>query len=116
MPQSFASLTYHIIFSTKGWIPVLTPHLVPCLYQYFGGILKPNEGTLLAAGGMPDHVHLLIGLGRETSVADAVRLLKTNSSKWIHENFPEQRSFAWQAGYGAFTVSYSNSGTVKSYI
>jgi REP element-mobilizing transposase RayT len=116
MPQSFASLTYHIIFSTKSRAPLLTGELVPRLYDYIGGILKPNDGILLAAGGMPDHVHLLTSLGRETSVAVAVRLIKANSSKWIHETFPEHRSFAWQTGYGAFTVSYSNMSSVKCYI
>ena len=116
MPQSFASLTYHIIFSTKARFPALTGEMVPRLYDYIGGILKPHDGVLLAAGGMPDHVHLLTSLGRETSVAVAVRLIKTNSSKWIHDTFPEQRSFAWQTGYGAFTVSHSNLPSVKSYI
>ena len=57
---------------------------------------------MLAAGAMPDHVHLLVSLTREQSLAEVTRLIKANSSKWIHETFPEKRSFAWQAGYGAF--------------
>src|SRR5437867_2306052 len=83
MPQSFASLTYHIIFSTKGRVPALTGDLPARLYDYIGAILKNNSGTLLAAGGMPDHIHLLVGLSRDMAVAEAVRLIKSNSSKWI---------------------------------
>jgi hypothetical protein len=65
---------------------------------------------------MPDHVHLLISLSKEMAVAEALRLIKTNSSKWVHETFPEIRDFAWQAGYGAFAVSYSNLDGVKRYL
>jgi REP element-mobilizing transposase RayT len=64
---------------------------------------------------MPDHVHLLCSLSKELAIATALRLLKANS-KWIHETFPERRSFAWQAGYGAFTVSYSHLDQVNRYI
>jgi REP element-mobilizing transposase RayT len=116
MPQSFASLHYHIIFSTKNRVAAISPDLQPRLYEYLGGILRAQDGVLLAAGGMPDHVHLLVGLTKEMAVAEAVRLLKSNSSKWIHETFSERSNFAWQAGYGAFTVSYSNRQQVRKYI
>jgi REP element-mobilizing transposase RayT len=65
---------------------------------------------------MPDHVHLLVRLYKQLSVADGLRLVKTNSSKWVHETFPEHQAFAWQAGYGAFTVSLSGLPEVKSYL
>jgi putative transposase len=65
---------------------------------------------------MPDHVHLLCSLSKELAVAEALRLIKANSSKWIHETFPQHGSFAWQAGYGAFAVSYSHLDSVKRYI
>lgn len=71
------------------------------LYKYIGGILKENKSKLMAVGGMPDHIHLLVSLSKELSVAAALRLIKTNSSKWVHERFPEHRSFSWQAGYAA---------------
>jgi REP element-mobilizing transposase RayT len=116
MPQSFASLHYHIVFSTKNREPFIDRALQPRLYEYVGGILRNHEGVLLAAGGMPDHIHLLVGLHRQTAVAEAVKLVKAHSSKWIHETFPEHRAFAWQTGYGAFTVSYSGMGQVKQYI
>jgi REP element-mobilizing transposase RayT len=116
MPQSFASLHNHIIVSTKNRVAAISPDLQPRLYEYLGGILRAQDGVLLAAGGMPDHVHLLVGLTKEMAVAEAVRLLKSNSSKWIHETFTEHSKFAWQAGYGAFTVSYSNRHQVRKYI
>jgi len=116
MAQSFASLFYHLIFSTKKRVPIITADIEPRLYQYIGGIRRADEGRLLTAGGMADHVHLLVSLSRQMAIADALRLIKTNSSKWMHETFPEQQDFAWQTGYGAFSVSYSNIQTVKQYI
>jgi REP element-mobilizing transposase RayT len=86
------------------------------LYAYVGGIIRNENGTLVAAGGMPDHVHLLISLSRESSMSDILRQIKGSSSKWIHETIPELRGFAWQAGYAAFAVSYSQIETVKQYI
>jgi len=116
MPQSFASLHCHIIFSTKHRMPWITPELQPRLYEYTGGILRNHDCALIAAGGVPDHVHLLVSLHRTMDVAEVVGLIKANSSKWIHETFPEHHDFAWQIGYGAFTVSYSNIPQVKRYL
>jgi REP element-mobilizing transposase RayT len=116
MPQSFACLHYHLIFSTKGRASLLVDDLPDRLYAYMGGILRGEKGTLVAAGGMPDHVHLLISLGRDSSVADILRQIKGSSSRWIHETMPDLRGFAWQTGYAAFAVSYSHLETVKQYI
>src|SRR5437899_1452999 len=108
MPQSFVCLNYHLVFSTRGREPLLTAEILPRLYQYVGGYLRAENARLLAAGGMPDHVHWLVSLHQQTSVADALRGIKSNSSKWVHETYPDLRGFAWQTGYGAFAVSYSN--------
>lgn len=116
MPQSYTCLQYHLIFSTKHRVPSIIPNLQVRLYEYIGGILRADKGCLLAAGGMPDHIHLLCSLSKEWAIADALRLIKANSSKWIHETFPQHQAFAWQAGYGAFAVSYSHPGRVKRYI
>ena len=115
MPQSFASLHCHIFFSTKHRSPLIKPEMQPRLFQYIGGIFRTHSSALIAAGGMPDHVHLLASLARTLSVADAVRLVKSNSSRWTHEELkiPE---FRWQDGYGAFAVSYSNLEQVKAYL
>ena len=81
-----------------------------------GGIIRDEKGILLAAGGMPDHVHLVAKLPPTIAVSDMLWLIKTNSSRWVHETFPALRHFAWQTGYGAFGVSYSDLDRVKQYI
>jgi REP element-mobilizing transposase RayT len=116
MPQSFASLHCHIIFSTKNREPLIMPDWAGRLYEYIGGTCRGTHNVLLAAGGMADHVHLLVSLGKQQSVADTVRDIKSNSSGWIHETFSHLRGFAWQTGYGAFSVSYSNIPKVREYM
>jgi len=116
MPQSLASIHLHLVFSTKKREPWLTEEYTTRLYDYIGGTLRGNGCALLAAGGMPDHIHLLVSLSRELSVAQLVGLVKSNSSRWIHETFPKLAKFAWQAGYGAFGVSFSKIPNVRAYI
>lgn len=116
MPQSFAYLNCHIIFSTKNREPLLLPHFTTRLYEYIGGIIRAKGGTLVAAGGMPDHIHLSVSMGKQMSVADVVRDIKSNTSHWIHETIADLRGFAWQTGYGAFSVSRSGLDDVKRYI
>lgn len=116
MPQSFTCLHFHIVFSTKHREPRITPEIQPRLYEYLGGILRSQNSKLIAAGGIADHVHLLVSLSKQLAISDALRDLKANSSGWIHDTFDDQKSFAWQAGYGAFAVSYSAIDDVKRYI
>jgi REP-associated tyrosine transposase len=116
MPQSFGCLHFHLIFSTKHRAPLLVGDVPQRLYAYIGGILRDEKGLLVAAGGMPDHVHLLVSLGRASSMADAVRQIKGSSSRWISDTFPGLGAFAWQTGYAAFSVSYSQIDTVKHYL
>ena len=116
MPQSLACLYAHLVFSTKNREPFIVPDFAPRLYAYIGGILRETGSVLIEAGGMPDHIHLLVSLGRQASVADTVRAIKSNSSRWVHETFPNRAAFAWQSGYGAFSVSYSNVEAVREYI
>ncbi|MFO0949887.1 MAG: transposase [Isosphaeraceae bacterium] len=86
------------------------------LIEYVGGMLRAERCRLLAAGGMPDHTHWLVALHQGVSVSGAVMRVKSCSSGWIHETFPRLGGFAWQAGYGAFTVSHSNLEQVRAYI
>ena len=81
-----------------------------------GGIARANKIKLLAAGGVDDHVHLLISIIAPMSVSNAMQLIKGGSSKWIHETFPEHRSFAWQEGYGAFSIGISDVERTVNYI
>lgn len=81
-----------------------------------GGVLRDLHATPLILNGPEDHVHLLTGLPATLAVADAVRFVKANSSKWAHEQWPGRQAFAWQSGYGAFSVSQSNLEAVRWYI
>ena len=105
MPQSFGSLHCHFVFSTKHRLPEIADELRPRLFEYVGGILRNQGCALVAAGGMPDHVHLLVSMSRTVAVAEIVRIVKTNSSAWMHDEI-RMREFQWQEGYGAFAVSY----------
>jgi putative transposase len=116
VPQSFAALYCHIIFSTRNREPLIPRELQPHLFAYMGGALRDEGSLLLDAGGTPDHVHLLVSLTRESTVAEVVRLIKANSSGWVHKTFPTLQGFAWQAGYGAFSVSASALPAVKRYL
>ena len=93
--------------------PARHPGSAPPLY----GRHRPGEwNSSLAVGGAADHVHLLLSLPRTVSVAKAVQLLKSGSSKWLHENFPKLKSFAWQEGYGAFSIGVSQRAATVKYI
>jgi REP element-mobilizing transposase RayT len=116
MPQSITSLHYHIVFSTKERRSMIADDFRDRLYEYIGGILNENDSKLISVGGMPDHIHVLASINKELSISAALRLIKSNSSKWAHETFPKHRKFGWQAGYGAFAVSYSKLESVKKYI
>jgi len=115
MAHSFASLYYHIVFSTKDRRPFITPELRPRLAAYMGGILRQHRGALLDLNGTADHTHLLGSLHRDMAVSEAVRLVKANTTNWIHATFPELQQFAWQEGYGAFSLSYAGLDRVKAY-
>ena len=116
MPHSFTSLLVHIIFSTKNRARDLTPDLAARLFTYMAGIIRERKGVPVIVNGPEDHVHLLVHVPATESIADLLRVLKTNSSRWVHEQFPERRLFGWQAGYGAFTVSGSRTAAVTDYI
>ena len=117
MPHSFASLLVHVIFfSTKNRLPALSPELAGRLFPYLGGIVRERRGVPLIINGPVDHVHLLVSIPATESIAELLRVVKTNSSRWVHEQFPTQKRFGWQAGYAAFTVSGSRAAGVRDYI
>lgn len=78
-----------------------------------GGIVRNLEGVALKIGGMEDHVHLLASLRPKTAPSDAITKIKANSSGWVHDEWPQRHGFAWQTGFGAFSVSHSNLETLK---
>ena len=116
MGHSYSSSLFHVIFSTKDRHKWIDAKLRERLFPYLGGIARGNGMQLLAAGGVADHVHLLVCIPASLALAKAVQLIKGGSSKWIHETFQEQREFAWQEGYGAFSVSFSGIEDTIAYI
>jgi len=105
-----------VVFSTAERRPFIRDEIRERLHGYLTGIARENEIQVLAAGSTADHVHLLISLPRTISIAKSVQLLKAGSSKWIHENFSGSRTFAWQEGYGAFSVGVSQRAATVKYI
>lgn len=95
---------------------MLTAELRTRLFPYMGGIIRELGGAALLINGVADHVHILASLPPTAAPSDLVGKLKANSSKWVHENFPEHRLFAWQLGYSAFSVSMSQKQGVLDYI
>jgi REP element-mobilizing transposase RayT len=117
MPQSLANVLVHIVFSTKGREAMLRiPDLRAEMHNYLGGISKNLGCPTIIVGGTDDHIHLLGRQARTISLADWIKELKRGSSLWIKTKDRTLECFEWQAGYGAFSVSQSQSGRVERYI
>jgi putative transposase len=116
MSHTYSNLLVHVVFSTQERRPAIPAEIQPDLFAYLGGIVRGLRGKALAVGGTTNHVHILMRLPQHASVADVVRVVKTNSSRWIHEKWPQQASFSWQTGYAAFSVSESSASAVTKYI
>jgi putative transposase len=105
----------HRVLSTKDRHPFIADDWRGCLHEYLGGLVRAADGIPEAVGGTADHVHLLVGLRATHALATFVQDIKQTSSRWVHET-SGVKNFAWQPGYGAFTVSVSNCDVVKEYI
>ncbi len=116
MANTYTALNYHLIFSTKNREPWIRQDIEQRAWEYLGGIARKNGMTALCVGGIEDHIHILVRMPPVLSVSKALQLLKGASSHWIHEAFPELSGFAWQDGYGAFTVSQSALAETMKYI
>ena len=116
MPHTFTNLLVHFIFSTKDRRPYLDADIRPRVFAYMGGVFRELGAAPLLINGPDDHVHALASMPASVSVAEAMRVVKTNSSRWVHEQWTDRRGFAWQSGYGAFSVSQSNRVEVERYI
>jgi REP element-mobilizing transposase RayT len=116
MSRAFTQNFYHAVFSTKNRLDLITPDVEPRVHAFMGGILQDLKCKPLAINGMPDHVHLLVRYPADLAHADMLRHLKSRSTRWIRETLPGMRDFAWQEGYGGFTVSKSMVPAVEAYI
>lgn len=116
MPTAYTQNFYHAVFSTKHRTNLITPDIEQRLYPFIGGIVRGLRCTLLAINGMPDHVHLLVRYRADLSHSELLQQIKGRSSKWINETFSLPGRFAWQEGYGGFTVSKSAVPQVEVYL
>ena len=117
MPQSLAQIYLHVVFSTKHRVPFLqNKGLRAELHAYLGGICRDLDSPSVIIGGVEDHVHVLCRLSRTQKVADLVRELKRESSKWLKTKEVELTDFHWQDGYGAFSISPGHVETLRAYI
>jgi putative transposase len=116
MAQTLFSSYFHIVFSTKNRFPFIDADIEDELYAYIGGILRAFDARLLKAGGTPDHGHLLVSTGKNHLIPDVIGAVKRDSSKWIKTKGSKYSKFAWQDGYAAFSVGYTQIPAVESYI
>lgn len=116
MANTYYSLHYHLIFSTKNRVAYLKPEIEQRVWAYIGGVSRQHKMTALQVGGFDDHIHALVMAPPTIAPSQIAQWLKGDSSRWIHETFPDLQDFAWQEGYGAFTVSKSNLEAIAGYI
>jgi len=116
MANTYSSVFYHIVFSTKNRERLINVEIENRVWAYIGGIARKHKLTALQIGGIEDHIHALVLSPPIYSPSQIAQFLKGESSKWIHGEFPKLKFFAWQDGYGVFSVSKSKVSTVIEYI
>ena len=114
--HSFVACNIHYVFSTKNRANAIFTDMRQRLWSFIGGIARHNGILARAVGGTDNHVHILASIPATMPVAKAVQLIKGGSSKWVHETFRNASDFAWQEGYGAFSVSASGLSAAAEYI
>lgn len=116
MANTYTQIHIHFVFAVKFRHGIIQSKWKEDLYKYIAGIIQNNNHKLLAINGMPDHIHILIGLRPAQSISDLMKEVKQSSSKWINENKLINGHFEWQEGYGAFSYSKSQINQVINYI
>lgn len=114
MPQSLTQIYIHFVYSTKSRMPFLKDaDLRNRTYRYLAGIFNDRDSHALMISGVEDHIHILCRLGKSIAIADLIRNVKRDSSKWLKD---QQKDFQWQRGYGAFSISPSHIRAITEYI
>ena len=116
MPSTHHGILLHVVFSTKQRRDLLLIDWRDDLFAYMGGVAREHKSILLQAGGIKDHVHLLLKTHPAFVISDTVKLIKGNASRWINQNQEMPTKFEWQKGHGAFSGSESQADVVKQYI
>ena len=114
--QSLANVLIHLIFSTKNRYPFIDPGIENELYPYLATACRTCRCPALKIGGSADHIHIACSLARTISIAKFLEEIKADSSRWIKTKGPRYAGFAWQNGYGAFSISQSQLESLKTYI
>lgn len=112
MPRSMCCAYLHVVFSTKDRMPTI-PDIPQELFQIICRKIEESSGHVMAVNGTNDHIHILLNIGRNTSISQHVRNIKTASSIFLHSNDP---AFQWQSGYAAFSVAPHEVGKITNYI
>ena len=116
MANTYTQIYIQTVFTVQNRISLIKPQWSDDLYKYITGIVQNNGHKMIAIGGMPDHIHLFIGMKPNQSLSDLMQDVKGDSSKWIHEKGFVQGKFEWQAGFGGFSYSISQIDAVVKYI
>jgi putative transposase len=114
MAHTYTNLIFHVVFATQGRIGSLTPERRPEVFAYITALVKEKGGRVIIINGVEDHLHMLLVLPPDVSLSDVMKFAKANSSRWFKQRFSV--AFAWQKGFGAFTVSRSGVDAVANYI
>ena len=116
MGQTYTANYYHIVFSVKQRRSIISPSIEKRLHPFLATMVNEKYGKCLIINGTTDHLHILCHLKAKFSLSDVLRDLKSESSKWLNSHFHFKNAFHWQAGYGCFSVSFSNVPIVYRYI
>lgn len=116
MANTYTQIHIQLVFVVKFRDRMISPQWKDELYRYISGIIKNNGHKPLITNGMPDHIHIFLGLRPDQSISNLAQKIKSNSSRWINANKMINKKFNWQQGYGAFSYSKSNVHTVIRYI
>jgi putative transposase len=104
----------HLVWSTKYREPTIADGWKQDLYVYIAGIIRNKKGKLISVGGTEDHIHVYLSLPSRVSLSVMVNAIKTHSCRWIRTN--HHKGFAWQRGYGAFSMNFRNEARLRRYI
>ncbi len=116
MANTYSQLYIHIVFAVKGRQNLISKKWKDEIYKYITGIITHQKQKLIAINGMPDHIHILVGIKPNIAISDLVRDIKSSSSKFINEQKWINGKFEWQTGFGAFSYGHSQLTTVIKYI
>ncbi len=116
MANTYSQIYMHVVFAVKGRKNAISKSWTEELYKYITGVVTNKNQKLMSVNGMPDHIHLLLSINPDCKLSDLVRDIKANSSRWVNEKRFSKLKFAWQHGFGAFSVSKSQVSKVAKYI